>query len=96
MEKRIHEEFEKLHHFLRSEEADRMTALKEEEKSKSEVMRQSIEEMNRNMSSLSDAIRAIEQEMAPVNISVLHVSSSTHVLSMSMTYSTTTHMLCKM
>ncbi|CDQ75486.1 tripartite motif-containing protein 35 [Oncorhynchus mykiss] len=62
--KRIHEEFETLHHFLQAEEAARLAALKEEEESKSEMLRQSMREMDRTLASLSDTIRAMEEEMA--------------------------------
>uniref|UniRef100_A0A4W5MGH1 Tripartite motif containing 35-14 n=1 Tax=Hucho hucho TaxID=62062 RepID=A0A4W5MGH1_9TELE len=59
--KRIHEEFEIFHHFLQAEEAARLAALKEEEESKSEVLRQSMREMDRTLASLSDTIRAVEE-----------------------------------
>ncbi|XP_038852452.1 zinc-binding protein A33-like isoform X3 [Salvelinus namaycush] len=62
--KTIHEEFETLHHFLQAEEAARLAALKEEEESKSEMLRQSMREMDRTLASLSDTIRAVEEEMA--------------------------------
>lgn len=62
--KRIHEEFETLHHFLQAEEAARLAALKEEEESKSEMLRQSMREMDRTLASLSDTIRAVEEVMA--------------------------------
>ncbi|XP_037397470.1 tripartite motif-containing protein 35-like isoform X2 [Pygocentrus nattereri] len=62
-ERQIKEEFEKLHQFLRDEEAARIAALKEEEKQKSQMMRRKIEEMNGEISALSDTIRNIEKEM---------------------------------
>ncbi|XP_036417126.1 tripartite motif-containing protein 35-like [Colossoma macropomum] len=62
-ERQIKEEFEKLHQFLRDEEAARIAALKEEEEQKSQMMRRKIEEMNGEISSLSDTIRNIEKEM---------------------------------
>ncbi|KAL2080814.1 hypothetical protein ACEWY4_022667 [Coilia grayii] len=62
-EKQIKEEFEKLHQFLRDEEAARIAALREEEEQKSQMMKQKIEKMSREISSLSDTIRAIEEEM---------------------------------
>ncbi|KAG9335911.1 hypothetical protein JZ751_003568, partial [Albula glossodonta] len=71
-EKRIKDEFEKLHHFLRAEEAVRLTALKEEEEEKSQVMRAKIEEIGKSMAYLSDTIRAIEEEMKVEDISLLH------------------------
>ncbi|KAL7859142.1 hypothetical protein SRHO_G00142890 [Serrasalmus rhombeus] len=62
-ERQIKEEFEKLHQFLRDEEAARIAALKEEEEQKSQMMRRKIEEMNGEISALSDTIRNIEKEM---------------------------------
>ncbi|XP_041725111.1 E3 ubiquitin-protein ligase TRIM35-like [Coregonus clupeaformis] len=75
--KRIHEEFEKLHHFLQAEEAARLAALKEEEESKSEMLRQSMREMDRTLASLSDTIRAMEEEMALEDIALLHKCKQT-------------------
>ncbi|XP_037397472.1 tripartite motif-containing protein 35-like isoform X2 [Pygocentrus nattereri] len=62
-ERQIKEGFEKLHQFLRDEEAARIAALKEEEEQKSQMMRRKIEEMNGEISALSDTIRNIEKEM---------------------------------
>ncbi|XP_036448145.1 E3 ubiquitin-protein ligase TRIM69-like [Colossoma macropomum] len=61
-ERQIKEEFEKLHQFLRDEEAARIAALKEEEEQKSQMMRRKIEELNGEISALSDTIRHIEKE----------------------------------
>ncbi|XP_058248202.1 E3 ubiquitin-protein ligase TRIM35-like isoform X2 [Hemibagrus wyckioides] len=62
-ERQIKEQFEKLHQFLRDEEAVRITALREEEEQKSQMMKEKIEKLSRDISSLSDTIRAIEEEM---------------------------------
>ncbi|XP_060733154.1 E3 ubiquitin-protein ligase TRIM35-like [Tachysurus vachellii] len=62
-EHQIKEEFEKLHQFLRDEEAVRIAALREEEEQKSQMMKEKIEKLSRDISSLSDTIRAIEEEM---------------------------------
>ncbi|XP_031440506.1 E3 ubiquitin-protein ligase TRIM35-like [Clupea harengus] len=70
-EKQIKEEFEKLHQFLRDEEAARIAALKEEEEQKSQMMKEKIEKMSREISSLSDTIRAIEKEMGADDITFL-------------------------
>ncbi|KAL2080819.1 hypothetical protein ACEWY4_022672 [Coilia grayii] len=72
-EKQIKEEFEKLHQFLRDEEAARIAALREEEEQKSQMMKEKIEKMSRKISSLSDAIRAIEEEMKADDITFLQV-----------------------
>ena len=72
-EKMIKEEFEKLHQFLRDEEAARTAALREEEEQKSQMMKEKIQKMSREISSLSDTIRAIEKEMEADDITVLQV-----------------------
>ncbi|XP_062391158.1 E3 ubiquitin-protein ligase TRIM35-like [Sardina pilchardus] len=70
-EKQIKEEFEKLHQFLRDEEAARITALREEEEQKSQMMKKKIEKMSREISSLSCTIRAIEEKMGADDITFL-------------------------
>ncbi|XP_062390852.1 E3 ubiquitin-protein ligase TRIM35-like [Sardina pilchardus] len=76
-EKQIKEEFEKLYRFLREEEATRIAALMEEEKQKSKMMKEKIENMNREISSLTDTIRAIEEEMGADDIPFLQNYKST-------------------
>ena len=71
-ERQIKEEFENLHQFLRDEEAARLAALREEEEQKSQMM-EKIEKMSREISSLSDTIRAIEEEMGADDITFLQV-----------------------
>ncbi|MBN3324643.1 TRI35 protein, partial [Atractosteus spatula] len=70
-EKQIKEEFEKLRQFLRDEEAARIAALREEEKEKRQMMEQKIESLTREISSLSDTVRVVEQEMGAEDISFL-------------------------
>ncbi|XP_040006957.1 E3 ubiquitin-protein ligase TRIM35-like isoform X2 [Xiphias gladius] len=72
VERRTREEFEKLHSFLLAEEEARMEALRREEERKSREMRQKIDEMERNIVSLSASIRVLEEEIASGDISVLH------------------------
>ncbi|XP_076120634.1 zinc-binding protein A33-like [Alosa pseudoharengus] len=72
-EKEIKEQFQKLHLFLRDEEAARIAALREEEEQKSQMMKEKIEKMSREISSLSDTIRAIEKEMGADDITFLQV-----------------------
>ncbi|XP_060784893.1 E3 ubiquitin-protein ligase TRIM35-like [Neoarius graeffei] len=67
----IKEEFEKLHQFLRDEEAVRITALREEEEQKSQMMKEKIEKLSKDIYSLSDTIKAIEEEMRAEDISFL-------------------------
>lgn len=75
----VQEEFEKLHHFLRVEEATRLAALKREEERKSQQMSEKVEEVARNMTALSETIRAIEEEMEMENLTILHVRSLSNV-----------------
>ncbi|XP_076119175.1 E3 ubiquitin-protein ligase TRIM35-like [Alosa pseudoharengus] len=76
-ERQIKEEFEKLHRFLRDEEAARIAALREEEEQKSQMMKEKIEKMSREISSLSDTIRAIEEEMGADDVTFLQSYKST-------------------
>ncbi|XP_063042016.1 zinc-binding protein A33-like isoform X2 [Engraulis encrasicolus] len=76
-EKQIKEEFEKLHQFLRNEEAARIAALREEEEQKSQMMKKKIEKMSREISSLSESIRAIEEEMEADDVTFLQNYKST-------------------
>ncbi|XP_076840787.1 uncharacterized protein LOC143485288 [Brachyhypopomus gauderio] len=76
-ERQIKEEFEKIHQFLRDEEAARIAALKEEEEQKSHMMRRKIEEMSGEIASLSDQIRNTEKEMETEDILFLLNLSST-------------------
>ncbi|XP_036395251.1 tripartite motif-containing protein 35-like [Megalops cyprinoides] len=70
-ERHIREQFEKLHQFLREEEEARIAVLREEEEQKSEMMKEKIEKMKREISSLSDMIRAIEEELGAEDITLL-------------------------
>ncbi|XP_049321689.1 E3 ubiquitin-protein ligase TRIM35-like [Astyanax mexicanus] len=70
-ENQIKEDFEKLHQFLRDEEAARITALREEEEQKSQMMKEKIEKMSREISALSDTIRGVEEEMGAEDVPFL-------------------------
>ncbi|XP_063069963.1 zinc-binding protein A33-like [Engraulis encrasicolus] len=76
-EMQIKQEFEILHQFLRDEEAARIDALWEEEEQKSQMMKEKIEKMSREISSLSYTIRAIEEEMKSDDITFLENYKST-------------------
>ncbi|XP_064197539.1 E3 ubiquitin-protein ligase TRIM35-like [Anguilla rostrata] len=70
-ERQIKMEFEKLQQFLKDEEAGRIAALREEEEQKSQLMKEKIEKMTGEISSLSEQIRAIEQELGAEDVSFL-------------------------
>ncbi|XP_020486266.3 zinc-binding protein A33-like [Labrus bergylta] len=67
----IKEQFKKLHQFLQEEEDHRISALKEEEKQKSQKMKEKIKSLNRERAALSDTIRATEDELRADDISFL-------------------------
>ncbi|KAM3850444.1 E3 ubiquitin-protein ligase TRIM39-like [Diretmus argenteus] len=70
-ERQIKEEFKKLHQFLQEDEEARITALREEEERKSQMMKQKTEGMSREISALSDTIKAIEKELRAEDVSFL-------------------------
>ncbi|XP_048021180.1 E3 ubiquitin-protein ligase TRIM35-like [Megalobrama amblycephala] len=67
----IKQEFEKLHQFLRNEEAFRITAVREEEEQRNQMMEEKIEETTKQISSLTNIIRDIEQQMKAEDVSFL-------------------------
>ncbi|XP_066540486.1 E3 ubiquitin-protein ligase TRIM39-like [Hoplias malabaricus] len=76
-ERQIKEEFEELHQFLRDEETARITALRNEEEQKSQRMKEKIKKISREISSLSDTVRAIEEQMSAEDVSFLQKYKST-------------------
>ncbi|XP_028261055.1 tripartite motif-containing protein 35-like [Parambassis ranga] len=70
-ERQIKETFQKLHQFLQAEEKARITDLKEEERQKSQMMKEKIEGLSRNIAAISDTIRATENELRAGDVSVL-------------------------
>ncbi|XP_046894977.1 nuclear factor 7, brain isoform X1 [Hypomesus transpacificus] len=70
-ERQIKDEFEALHQFLRDEEATRLTELKAEEDLKCQTINMKLEEMSNELTSLSNTIRIVEQEMRSPDIPFL-------------------------
>ncbi|XP_056586963.1 E3 ubiquitin-protein ligase TRIM39-like [Triplophysa dalaica] len=76
-ETQIHEEFEELHQLLHDEESARIRALREEEEQKSQMMKEKIEKINRDISSLPHTIRGVEEQMTAEDVSFLQNLKST-------------------
>ncbi|XP_033481792.2 nuclear factor 7, ovary-like [Epinephelus lanceolatus] len=70
-ERLIKKQFKKLHQFLQEEEEARISALRDEEGQKSQVMKEKIEALCREIAALSDTIRATEEELRAEDISFL-------------------------
>ncbi|KAM7005472.1 LOW QUALITY PROTEIN: nuclear factor 7, ovary-like [Tautogolabrus adspersus] len=70
-ESQIKEQFKKLHQFLKEEEEVRISALREEEEQKSQMMKEKIETLNKEIAALSDTIRATEDELRADDVSFL-------------------------
>ncbi|XP_036401768.1 E3 ubiquitin-protein ligase TRIM39-like [Megalops cyprinoides] len=62
-EEHIKAEFQKLHQFLQEEEEARLAALRVEEELKSQVMKERIENLTKEMMSLAILVRELQQEM---------------------------------
>uniref|UniRef100_A0A3B3SEY8 Tripartite motif containing 35-12 n=1 Tax=Paramormyrops kingsleyae TaxID=1676925 RepID=A0A3B3SEY8_9TELE len=75
-EKKIKEEFEELHQFLREEEEARLTTLRMEGMEKSERMKEKIDNISKQVSTLSEKIRDIEKAMGAEDVSFLKVGCS--------------------
>lgn len=69
----IKDEFVKLHQFLQDEEAIRLATLKEEEEQSNQMMKKKIDEIESEIVSLSDKIRAIEEEIRAEDLLFLQV-----------------------
>ncbi|KAG7492498.1 hypothetical protein MATL_G00015360 [Megalops atlanticus] len=76
-ETQIKAEFEKLHQFLRDEEEARLAALREEERQKSQMMKERIENITRHISTLSVKITVIDKAMNSEDISLLKTYKDT-------------------
>ncbi|XP_074494073.1 nuclear factor 7, ovary-like [Sebastes fasciatus] len=71
-ERQIKEQFKKLHQFLEKEEEARISALRDEEEQKSQMMKEKMEALSREIAALSDTIRATEEELRAEDVSFLH------------------------
>ncbi|XP_047448894.1 nuclear factor 7, brain-like [Mugil cephalus] len=62
-ERQIRAEFNKLHQFLKEEEESRLAALREEEEQKEKTVSREMKRIQEQISSLSDSISAVEEEL---------------------------------
>ncbi|XP_051574215.1 E3 ubiquitin-protein ligase TRIM35-like [Myxocyprinus asiaticus] len=67
----LQEEFERLHQFLRDEEMIRISALREEEDQKGHMIKDRIENIDREIKSLSHKITTIENDLGAADITFL-------------------------
>ncbi|XP_034398225.1 tripartite motif-containing protein 35-like [Cyclopterus lumpus] len=70
-ERQIRAEFNKLHQFLKEEEDSRLAALREEEEQKRKTISREMEMIQEQISSLSDSISAVEEDLQKHNVSFL-------------------------
>ncbi|XP_059215989.1 nuclear factor 7, ovary-like [Centropristis striata] len=70
-ETQIKEQFKKLHQFLEEEEEARMAALREEEEQKSQMTKEKMEALSREIAALSDTVRATEDQLRAEHFSFL-------------------------
>ncbi|XP_044076600.1 E3 ubiquitin-protein ligase TRIM39-like [Siniperca chuatsi] len=69
-EREIIKRFKELHRFLQEEEEARITALREEEDQKRQMMREKIEALRSVIADLSDTIRATEEQLKAKDVSL--------------------------
>ncbi|KAL6114844.1 uncharacterized protein ACO6RY_05517 [Pungitius sinensis] len=70
-EKKIRAEFNKLHQVLREEEESRLTALREEGEQKGKTISREMKMIEEQISSLSDSISAVEEDLQKHKVSFL-------------------------
>ncbi|XP_053182064.1 nuclear factor 7, brain-like [Scomber japonicus] len=70
-ETQIRAEFNKLHQFLKEEEESRLAALREEEEQKGKTMSREMKRIQQQISSLSDSISAVEEDLQKHKVSFL-------------------------
>ncbi|XP_075960820.1 nuclear factor 7, brain-like [Anarhichas minor] len=70
-ERQIRAEFNKLHQVLKEEEESRLAALREEEEQKGKTISREMKMIQEQISSLSDSISAVEEDLQKHNVSFL-------------------------
>ncbi|KAM9361724.1 nuclear factor 7, brain-like [Symphorus nematophorus] len=67
----IKEQFKKLHQFLKEEEEARLAAVRGEEEQKTQMMKEKMEALSREIAALSDTVKATEEQLRADDISFL-------------------------
>ncbi|XP_074495039.1 zinc-binding protein A33-like [Sebastes fasciatus] len=70
-ERQIRAEFNKLHQFLKEEEESRLAALREEEEQKGKTISREMKMIQEHISSLSDSISTVEEDLKKHNVPFL-------------------------
>ncbi|XP_047238341.1 nuclear factor 7, brain-like isoform X2 [Girardinichthys multiradiatus] len=70
-DRQIRAEFNKLHQFLKEEEESRLAALREEEEQKGKTIIREMKRIQEQISSLSNSISAVEEDLQKDNVSFL-------------------------
>ncbi|XP_047448715.1 nuclear factor 7, brain-like [Mugil cephalus] len=78
-ENKIRVEFNKLHQFLKEEEESRLAALKKEGEQKEEIISREMKRIQEQISSLSDSISAVKQELEKDNVRFLSSYKPTQI-----------------
>ncbi|XP_037622144.1 nuclear factor 7, brain-like [Sebastes umbrosus] len=76
-ERQITAEFNKLHQFLKEEEESRLAALREEEEQKGKTISREMKMIQEHISSLSDSISAVEEDLQKHNVPFLSSCKAT-------------------
>ncbi|XP_051807311.1 nuclear factor 7, ovary-like [Acanthochromis polyacanthus] len=76
-ERQIRAEFNKLHQFLKEEEESRLAALREEEEHKGKTISREMKRIQEHISSLSDSISAVEEELHKHKVAFLSTYKDT-------------------
>ncbi|KAM9805408.1 E3 ubiquitin-protein ligase TRIM35-like [Syngnathus typhle] len=71
VESKIKKDFEELRHFLQVEEEARLSAVKEEEKNKTQMIKTKIKALSTDMAALSDIIRTAEEQLMSDDLSLM-------------------------
>ncbi len=71
----VKKDFEQLHHFLRLEEAARISMLEDEAEMKNEIMQEKLEDLSNKIVSLSNTIQDKESDLEQEDIQFLQVTT---------------------